>query len=138
MTARKKPSRDDDGGPSFRSVWNWFTGIASVVVGAAFLGVFGWAWSLQNDMTKMIGAVANNADSVRALTQADAGINARIDRLQDVDTAHTAGLATVQAQVGNLQNTQATSAISLSERIRAIEQQNMWRERMQQQPTGRR
>lgn len=131
MTTKRKPPSED--GPSFSAVWKWLTGIASVVVGAAFLGVFGWAWSIANDLTKLTSAMESNTDSIKAL-------GSRVDHLQEIDTSQTATLATVQAQISNAQSNQAASAISLSERIRAMEQQQMWRDRMQpqqQQPRGR-
>lgn len=127
MIRRKKTAANADGSPTFGAVWKVFMMVCTGAASIALTAMFGWVWAMQNSMTKLTAAMDSNTDAIKIE-------GARIDELNKTDTSHTAALATLQAQIANTQANQAASAISLSERIRAIEQQNMWRERMQQQP----
>ncbi len=126
MTTRKRrPQHDDDDDrpPSFSQVWKVALSVVTGVMTLAVAGLGSWVWSTNNSLTNVISATNSNTDTAKSLI-------ARMDREQEVNSAQAATLAALQVQIGSIQTAQVSAVGTIAERVRSLEQQNMWRDRL--------
>lgn len=98
--------------PTFGSVWKVVIGVFSGVATIAIAAMFTWLWNTNNAITSLVAAA-------ESLAKVQTAIESRVDRGADIIATHAAQLAVLAA------NNQ-----TLSERLRSMEQQQMWRERL--------
>lgn len=108
----------------------WAGGVLATIVAAALIFMGSWIWNQQETVTKLSATVSNLAEVIRGNANA-------VERLQASDSTQQATLAAVQVQMTNIQTNQASAILTLAGRLDRMEQQQVWRERMQQQSRGR-
>lgn len=119
MVTRKNKTQSEDDGPSFARVWKLASTIFAGAASVAILAVVAWAWNLNSALAVLTGAVESN-------TKAIDWANTRLDRQADVIADHTARLAV-----------QAAANVTTAERVRGMEQEQRWKERIGNQKGNR-
>ena len=138
MTARKRSYTrrgraspvEDERSPSFNSVWKTLLTVFTGVMTAAVLALAAWVWNTNGALSSALSAAGSNTEAIKTLT-------ARADHEQETVGAHAATLATLQVQITNAQTIGVSNNATLAERVRSLEQQNIWRDRSMPQQQGR-
>src|SRR5262245_12213531 len=126
--------RSGNGGAeiTFGTALKWMAGIGSALTVAAFSFLGAWIWNTSETVTKHQAAIESLTKANESQDKVSDVQGQRIDRVSEAVVNHGAALATIQVQITAAQTASATAQAATNERVRQIEQQQMWRERWQQ------